>query len=88
MTTPTAYHQIGKFIVYFQHAEVAIDEILVLLAHADEEAVRILDNELLPEAFNTDFERLSIALEGLEAFRLRAVDWLYPEAHEHYGVIN
>ena len=46
MTAPTAYHQIGKFIVYFQHVEAAINEILVLLANADDEAVRILVNEL------------------------------------------
>ena len=44
---PTAYHQIGKFIVNFQHVEAAINEILVLLCPAeDEEAVRILVNEL------------------------------------------
>lgn len=46
MTAPTEYHQIGKFIVYFQHVEAAINEILVLLANADDEAVRILVNEL------------------------------------------
>lgn len=46
MTTPTAYHQIGKFIVLFQHAEAAINEILVLLANVDNEAVNILINEL------------------------------------------
>lgn len=46
MTTPTAYHQIGKFIVYFQHAEAAINEILVLMANVDNEAVNILVNEL------------------------------------------
>ena len=165
MTVPTAYHQIGKFIVYFQHAEAAIDEILVLLANADDEAVRILVNELeyaqrlktvdvmlarfvdlqpepdlsakadfhklmgelgrlgerrndlvhskytswfniegapglirqnsklraskgireeaeeklLPETFNGDLERIASALKELEAFRLKVIDWLYPD---------
>lgn len=165
MTAPTAYHQIGKFIVYFQHVEAAINEILVLLANADDEAVRILVNELeyskrlkttdvmlarfvdlqrdpdlsakadfhklmnelgtlgerrndlvhskytqwlnvegalglirqnsklrgskgireedeeelLPEAFNADFERLDSALQKLEVFRLKVIDWLYPD---------
>ena len=164
MTAPTAYHQIGKFIVYFQHVENAINEILVLLANADNEAILILVNELeysqrlktadvmlarsidlqrepdlsakaefhnlmgelrslgerrndlvhskytqwfnvegapglirqnsklrgskgireedeeklLPESFNTDFERLDGALQRLEAFRLKAIDWRYP----------
>ena len=164
MTAPTAYHQIGKFVVYFQHVETAINEILVLLANADDEAILILVNELeysqrlktadvmlarsvdlqrepdlsakaefhnlmgelrslgerrndlvhsnytqwfnvegapglirqnsklrgskgireedeeklLPESFNTDFERLDGALQRLEAFRLKAIDWRYP----------
>lgn len=42
MTPPTAFHQIGKFVVSFQHAEAAINNILVLLANADDEAIRIL----------------------------------------------
>ena len=46
MTAPTAYHQIGKFVVYFQRVENAINEILVLLANADNEAILILVNEL------------------------------------------
>lgn len=46
MTTPTSYHQIGKFIVSFQRAEMMINKILVLLASADDEAVQILVNEL------------------------------------------
>jgi len=165
MTGQTAYHQLGKFIVNFQHAEAAINEILVFLAKADDEAVRILVNELeysqrlktadvllarfvdlqrepdfsaktefhklmvelgklgerrndlvhskymswvnvkgaaglirqnsklrasrgareeneeelLPEAFDADFERLANALQGLEAFRLKVIDWLYPD---------
>ena len=165
MTAHTAYHQLGTFIVNFQHAEAAIDEILVFLAKADSEAVRILVNELeysqrlktadvllarfvdlqrepdlpakaefhklmvelgklgerrndlvhskymswinvegaaglirqnsklraskgvreeseeelLPEAFNADFERLARALQELEVFRLKIIDWLYPD---------
>jgi phenylpyruvate tautomerase PptA (4-oxalocrotonate tautomerase family) len=46
MNQPTAYHQIGRFIVSFQHAEAALTELLVLMAHADDEAIRILVNEL------------------------------------------
>lgn len=165
---PTAYHQLGQFIVSFQHAEAAINEILLRLANADDEAVRILVNELeysqrlktadvmfarfvdlqgepelsakaakadfhklmgdltrlgerrndlvhskdtrwiniegvaglirehsklraskgvreeheeelLPEAFTADFEQLGSALRGLEAFRLKIIDWLYPD---------
>lgn len=165
MTAPTAYHQIGKFVVHFQHIEAAINEILVLLASADDEAVLILVNELeysqrlktadvllarvvdlqrepdpstkndfhklinelgklgerrndlvhskymqwrniegsqglirqnsklrggkgireedeeelLPESFNADFERLDSALQRLEIFRLKVIDWLYPD---------
>jgi hypothetical protein len=37
------------------------------------------EEELLPEAFAADFERLSVALQSLERFRLRVIDWLYPE---------
>jgi hypothetical protein len=165
MTTPTSYHQIGKFIVYFQDAEEAIKDILVFLANTDSEAVLILVNELeysqrlntadvmfawfvdlmpkpdlsakaefhkligelqklgkrrndlvhskytpwvnvegrlglirknsklraskgireqdeeelLPESFTADFEQLASALKRLEAFRLKVIDWLYPD---------
>ena len=165
MTSATAYHQIGEFVVFFQHVEAAIDEILVQLAHADDEAVRILINELeyaqrlktadvlfarfvdvrrgiepsakdefhkliselgklgerrndfvhskyspwvnvdgatglirensklrgskgfreeeeeelLPEAFNADLERARKALAEIESFRLKIIDWLYPD---------
>lgn len=167
MITVTAHHQIGKFIVAFQHAEETINEILVLLADADDEAIRILVNELqfaqriksadvlfarvvdlqrkpdlpakaefhqllgdllklgerrndlvhskymrwinvagneglfrqnsklrasrgireeeeeelLPEAFNADLERLDIALRRLEVFRKKIIGWRYPEEH-------
>jgi len=37
-----------------------------------------LEEELLPEAFSADFERLSKALAALERFRLKVIDWRYP----------
>ena len=159
-----SYGQLGRFIVQFQHAEAALTELLVLMAGADDEAVRILVNELeysqrvkttdvmfawfinvrnadetvksefhrlmvellslgerrnemvhsrywdwrnvegsmgllrqssklrasqgtrseqeeelLPQAFDKDFERLSRALQNLEGFRRRVIDWLYPD---------
>ncbi len=46
MNQPTAYHQIGRFVVSFQHVEAALTELLVLMARADDEAIRILVNEL------------------------------------------
>ena len=42
----TAQHQLGQFIVSFQHAEAALTEMLVLMFDADDEAVRILVSEL------------------------------------------
>lgn len=44
------------------------------------------EEELLPEAFSTDFENLSSALHSLEKFRLRIIDWLYPELQSEPGV--
>ncbi len=44
--TSTAYHQLGKFIVIFQHLEDEINSLLILMANADCEVVRILVNEL------------------------------------------
>ncbi len=164
-TNITAYYQLGKFIVLFQHVEAEIKEILVLLAEADNEMVRILINdleyakrlntadvlfsrfvdlrsgadksakvefhnlmsnlkklgerrneivhswyvdwvtvdgerglirensrnrgskgireeqeeELLPESFETDFANLNSALQLLNKFRLKIIDWLYPD---------
>ena len=46
MNAPTAFHQLGKSIYFFQHAEAAINEILVLLADGDSETTLILVNEL------------------------------------------
>ena len=166
MTAPSAYHQLGKFIVDFQHAEETINKIIIFLANAnDEEAIRILLNEfeysqrlktadvmfarfvelqresdpsaktdfhnliselsklgerrndlvhskymrwihisgteglirqnsklrarkglreqeeeeLLPEAFTADLQKLASALQKLETFRLKVLDWLYPD---------
>lgn len=165
MNKPSAYHQIGRFVVSFQHAEATLTELLVLMTRVDDEAIRILVNELefskrvkttdvmfawfvdlqrepdetakaefhklmvelvnlgerrndivhskyslwtnvegaaglvrensklragkgvrqieeedlLPETFDFDLSRLSVALEALQSFRLKIIDWLYPE---------
>ena len=151
----------AEFIVLFQHAEASINELLVLLAQADDEAIRILVNELgysqrlktvdvlfsrfvdlpakaafhklmvelgelgrrrnelvhsaymtwidvagdvglfrqnsmlrsskgirekeeeelLPDAFNNDIERLDVVLQELGKFRLMIIDWNYPDEH-------
>ena len=42
----SAYHQLGRFIVQFQHLEGAINDILELAAGGDSEATLILINEL------------------------------------------
>jgi hypothetical protein len=164
MNTPTAYHQLGKFIVNFQHLEDTVTTLLVMMSNTDDEAVRILVNdleyskrlktadvlfarfvdlrnntdvaakeefhnlmvelsklgtrrnelvhsrynpwlnihgkegllrtnsrlsgkngereekeeELQPEAFNGDLQRLATAANALEKFRLQVIDWLYP----------
>ncbi len=46
MTSPTAYHQLGRFIVAFQHLEGAVNELLELMSGGDCEATRILANDL------------------------------------------
>ena len=46
MTSPTAYFQLGRFIVAFQHLEGAVNELLVLMSGGDCEATRILANDL------------------------------------------
>ena len=46
MNTPTAYHQLGRFVVAFQHLEDSVNDILVLLANTDDAVVRILANDL------------------------------------------
>jgi hypothetical protein len=164
MNSPTAYHQLGRFIVMFQHLEGAVNNLLVLMADTDDEVVRILANdleyfrrlktadflfarfvdlrnntqmeaktefsklmvelrklgerrndlvhsrynpwinihgkegllrtnsklrggegkrevteeELQPETFNDDLERLDLAGGALEKFRLQIINWLYP----------
>ena len=165
MVSPTALHQLGRFILLFQHTEAALTELLTLLADADDEFIRILVNELeytkrvkttgvlfarfldirrgsydaekkefrelmtellklgerrnemvhskysmwtnvegasglirensvlrasrgvresteeelLPEAFELDCGRISMALQSLEKFRLKIIDWVYPD---------
>jgi hypothetical protein len=46
MSHPTAYHQLGQFIVSFQHLEGALNDMFELLAGGDCEATRILVNDL------------------------------------------
>ncbi|MBU0595052.1 MAG: hypothetical protein KKH74_15100 [Gammaproteobacteria bacterium] len=46
MEQPSAYHELGRFIVEFQLAEAALTDLLILMAKADDEAIRILINEL------------------------------------------
>ena len=46
MNTPTAYHQLGQFVVSFQHLEESVNNLLELLSNSDSEVVRILVNEL------------------------------------------
>jgi len=46
MSDSTAFHQLGRFIFLFQHVEAALTELLVLMSRADDEAIRILVNEL------------------------------------------
>ena len=165
MDQPTPFHQLGRFIVLFQHIEAELTELLALMARADDEVIRILVNELefgkrvkttdvlfarfvelrslpmpheraefhklmvelgklgerrndiahsryvrwrnvegldglirynselsgkkgiredveeeiLPEQFEADCDRLSIALMALEKFRLKVIDWRYPD---------
>lgn len=46
MNTPTAYHQLGLFIVKFQHLENVINNLIVLLANTNDSVVKILTNDL------------------------------------------
>ncbi|WP_140426225.1 hypothetical protein [Acidovorax sp. Root275] len=46
MPHTTAYHQLGRFIVAFQHLEAAVNDLLELLSGGDCEATRILANDL------------------------------------------
>ena len=165
MDTPTAYHQLGQFIVNFQHLEDVVTNLLVMMSNADDGVILILVNdleyskrlntadvlfarfvdlrnntdvaakaafhklmvelrelgerrndlvhsrynhwinvhgkegllrtnsklqgrngerkemeeELQPEAFNDDLQRLAVAENALEKFRLQVIDWLYSQ---------
>jgi hypothetical protein len=46
MNNPTAYHQLGQFIVTFQHLEDTVNNLLVLMAHTDDSVVQIIVNDL------------------------------------------
>lgn len=46
MAAHTAYHQLGRFIVVFQHLEAAVNDLLELTSGGDSEATRILANDL------------------------------------------
>ncbi|OGB01343.1 MAG: hypothetical protein A3E79_12085 [Burkholderiales bacterium RIFCSPHIGHO2_12_FULL_61_11] len=46
MSPHTAYHQLGRFIVLFQHLEGAVNDLFELLSGGDCEATRILVNDL------------------------------------------
>ena len=43
---PTTYHQLGRFVVTFQHVEHAVTEIILLLTQGDDEATKILIHDL------------------------------------------
>lgn len=165
MAAHTAYHQLGRFIVAFQHLEAAVNDLLEHTSGGDSEATRILANdleyskrlntadvlfarfvdlrtntdqaakgefhklmrelrelgerrnemvhsryhlwidvngnegllrrnsklrgkagereeleeELQPETFDGDLERLTAAAARLEVFRLKVIEWLYPD---------
>jgi len=44
--SPTALHQLGQFIVLFQHAEAAVNDLIVMMSGVDEDVVDILINNL------------------------------------------
>ena len=39
------------------------------------------EEEMLPESFNPDLERLELALREMETFRMTIINWLYPDVH-------
>jgi hypothetical protein len=43
---PTTYHQLGRFVVMFQHVEYALTELILLLTQGDDEATKILVHDL------------------------------------------
>ncbi len=48
------------------------------LMKASKELRDVEEEGLLPAAFETDLERLSVSLKELERFRLKVIDWLHP----------
>lgn len=46
MSKDTVYHQLGQFVVQFQHIEEALNNLFILLAQTNDEVVLILVNEL------------------------------------------
>ena len=38
-----------------------------------------IEEELQPDAFDLDLQRLSVAVSELHKFRLQIIDWLYPQ---------
>lgn len=46
MTSPTALHQLGLFVVRFQDVEALLNEVIGLIASSDEESVSILTNDM------------------------------------------
>lgn len=64
--TPSALHQLGTFVVYFQHVEAAINELIALLSGVNEDVLDILINNLgyaervrTADALVTRLERLA-----------------------------
>ncbi len=46
MNAPTAYHQLGQFIVKFQHLENVVNNLIVMMANTNDSVVQILTNDL------------------------------------------
>lgn len=46
MNAPSAYHQLGQFIVKFQHLENVVNNLITILANTNDSVVQILTNEL------------------------------------------
>ncbi len=77
MSQSTAFHQLGRFIFLFQHIEAALTEMLVLMAHADDEITRILINELEygKRVTTTDVLFAHFAEFGPEAAKMAKADF-------------
>lgn len=46
MNAPAAYHQLGQFIVKFQHLENVVNNLIVMMANTNDSVVQILTNDL------------------------------------------